>query len=185
MSRTIPAGEYGGGKVETWDRGTWEPITDPDAGMRKGELKFVLTGRRLNGRFTLVRLHRRDPRKQEAWFLIKGHDEEARKGVSAPVLEHEPLASRRRGDSGRWGDRPPAPGAVRGTPPADQAPQLCKLVEDPPDGANWISEIKFDGIACWRGSIREMSALSPATAMTGPIGCRQWRGQSDNWIFNP
>ena len=36
-------------------------------------------------------------------------------------------------------------GAVRGTPPADQAPQLCKLVEDPPDGANWISEIKFDG----------------------------------------
>ena len=48
-------GEYGGGKVETWDRGTWEPITDPDAGMRRGELKFVLTGKRLNGRFTLVR----------------------------------------------------------------------------------------------------------------------------------
>ena len=142
---TIPAGEYGGGKVETWDRGTWEPITDPDAGMRKGELKFVLTGKRLNGRFTLVRLHRRDLRKQEAWFLIKGHDEEARQGVSAPVLEHEPLASRRRGGSSSSDDRPPAPGAVRGTPPADQAPQLCKLVEDPPDGANWISEIKFDG----------------------------------------
>src|SRR6195256_3977677 len=106
---TIPAGEYGGGKVETWDRGTWEPITDPDVGMRKGELKFVLTGKRLNGRFTLVRLHRRDLRKQEAWFLIKGHDEEVRQGVSAPVLEHEPLASRRR----RGDDRPPAPGAVR------------------------------------------------------------------------
>ena len=69
--------------------------------MRKGELKFVLTGRRLNGRFTLVRLHRRDPGKQEAWFLIKGHDEEARKGVSAPVLEHEPLASRRHGNSSK------------------------------------------------------------------------------------
>jgi DNA ligase D-like protein (predicted 3'-phosphoesterase) len=32
----IPAGEYGGGKVETWDRGTWEPLADPDEGMRKG-----------------------------------------------------------------------------------------------------------------------------------------------------
>ena len=32
----IPAGEYGGGKVETWDRGTWEPLGDPDEGMRKG-----------------------------------------------------------------------------------------------------------------------------------------------------
>jgi bifunctional non-homologous end joining protein LigD len=105
-----------------------------------------------------VRLRRRDPRKQEAWFLIKGHDEEVRQGLSAPVLEHESLASRRRGDSGRWGDRPPAPGAVRGTPPADQAPQLCKLVEDPPDGANWISEIKFDGyrLLAWlhKGNVR-------------------------------
>lgn len=86
---SIPAGEYGGGDVETWDRGTWEPLADPEDGMRRGELRFVLTGRRLNGRFTLARLHRRDPRKQDAWFLIKGHDDEAREGMTAPTIEQQ------------------------------------------------------------------------------------------------
>jgi bifunctional non-homologous end joining protein LigD len=42
-------------------------------------------------------------------------------------------------------DTPPIEGAVRGATPADQAPQLCRLVEDPPEGDGWISEIKFDG----------------------------------------
>src|SRR3954454_5355395 len=55
--------------------------------MRKGSLRFVLHGQRLSGRFTLARLNRRDPRKQEAWFLIKGHDEAAREGVDATALE--------------------------------------------------------------------------------------------------
>ena len=47
---TIPKGEYGGGTVMLWDEGTWEPIGDPDAGLAKGELKFVLHGERLQGR---------------------------------------------------------------------------------------------------------------------------------------
>ena len=41
----IPEGEYGAGTVETWDRGTWQPLGDPDEGMRRGELKFALHGR--------------------------------------------------------------------------------------------------------------------------------------------
>jgi bifunctional non-homologous end joining protein LigD len=140
---TIPAGEYGGGAVETWDRGIWEPIGDPDAGMRNGDLKFDLNGQRLNGRFTLVRLHQRDPRKQEAWFLIKGHDDAARAGASAPVLEQIPLAQP--GKTRQAKARPPARGAVRGRPPDDQAPQLCKLEESPPEDGGWVNEIKFDG----------------------------------------
>jgi bifunctional non-homologous end joining protein LigD len=143
----IPAGEYGGGAVETWDRGTWEPIGDPDEGMRKGELKFTLAGQRLKGRFTLVRLHQRDARKQEAWFLIKGHDDEARTGASAPVLEQIPIdhplkATTKPSPSP---ERPPAPGAVRGRVPDDQRPQLCQLVEEAPEDSGWVSEIKFDG----------------------------------------
>ena len=137
----IPAGEYGGGAVETWDRGTWEPLGDPDEGMRKGDLKFVLKGQRLNGRFTLARLRQRG--KQEAWFLIKGHDDEAKIGASAPVLEQTPISPPK--TAARKSDRPPAPRAVRGTVPADQAPQLCKLAEVPPTGQGWVSEIKFDG----------------------------------------
>ena len=45
----IPKGEYGGGPVMIWDRGTWEPIGDPDEGLAKGDLKFRLHGERLNG----------------------------------------------------------------------------------------------------------------------------------------
>ena len=79
----IPDGQYGAGKVETWDRGIWTPLEDPDEGMRKGHLRFELSGQRLHGRFTLARLKQRDPKKQEGWFLIKGHDEAAREGVDA------------------------------------------------------------------------------------------------------
>lgn len=93
----IPAGEYGGGSVEAWDRGTWEPLDDPETGMRKGSIRFVLNGRRLSGRFTLARLKQRDPRKQEAWFLIKGHDDRAREGVGALELEHETPVPKGRG----------------------------------------------------------------------------------------
>ena len=75
---TIPDGQYGAGTVETWDRGTWEPLDDPEAGMREGELKFVLHGKRLHGRFTLVRLKPRPEQRgrQDNWLLIKGHDED-------------------------------------------------------------------------------------------------------------
>jgi bifunctional non-homologous end joining protein LigD len=58
----IPTGQYGGGDVELWDRGTWQPIGDPDEALRKGELKFVLSGQRLLGRFVLVRLRQREPK---------------------------------------------------------------------------------------------------------------------------
>jgi bifunctional non-homologous end joining protein LigD len=93
----IPAGEYGGGSVEIWDRGTWEPLDDPETGMRKGSIRFVLHGQRLSGRFTLARLKRHDPRKQEAWFLIKGHDEHARDGIGTLELEQETPARKGRG----------------------------------------------------------------------------------------
>ena len=41
----IPKGEYGGGTVLLWDRGTWEPIGDPREGLKKGKLEFLLHGR--------------------------------------------------------------------------------------------------------------------------------------------
>jgi bifunctional non-homologous end joining protein LigD len=158
---TIAAGEYGGGTVETWDRGIWEPIGDPDAGMAKGDIKFVLKGKRLNGRFTLVRLRNRDRRKAEAWFLIKGHDEAEQTGGIAPVLEQKtpleqkaPAPKPKRKTGAKRAGTPPLDGAKRGAPPADQAPQLCRLVAKAPDGDGWVSEIKFDGyrLLAWKTS---------------------------------
>src|ERR1700747_1129674 len=48
---TIPPGEYGGGTVMIWDRGQWFPDGDPDKGMRKGHLDFMLKGEKLHGRW--------------------------------------------------------------------------------------------------------------------------------------
>ncbi|HEY9213291.1 MAG TPA: DNA polymerase ligase N-terminal domain-containing protein, partial [Ancylobacter sp.] len=54
---TIPKGEYGGGTVIVWDRGTWEPIGDAHKGYAKGHLEFELRGEKLGGRWHLVRMH--------------------------------------------------------------------------------------------------------------------------------
>jgi len=70
----IPEGEYGGGTVMIWDEGTYEMLddVDPAVALRKGELRFVLHGRKLSGRWTLVRTGSRK------WLLIKGRDKYAR-----------------------------------------------------------------------------------------------------------
>src|SRR5215510_6553828 len=51
----IPKGQYGGGTVLLWDRGTWEPLEDPRKGYAKGNLKFALHGKKLHGKWMLVR----------------------------------------------------------------------------------------------------------------------------------
>src|SRR6478609_6807151 len=66
---TIPEGEYGGGTVMLWDTGTWEPVGDPHAGLKKGHLSFTLQGQRLRGRWDLIRM--RGDNKRENWLLIK------------------------------------------------------------------------------------------------------------------
>src|SRR5213082_3831746 len=60
---TIPQGEYGGGTVMLWDRGTYEPeggdgVEALRDGYRRGDLKFVLHGERLRGGWVLVRMKR-------------------------------------------------------------------------------------------------------------------------------
>src|ERR1700758_5476260 len=55
---TIPKGQYGGGTVQLWDRGFWAPEDgrSPEAALASGDLKFVLEGERLHGRWVLVRM---------------------------------------------------------------------------------------------------------------------------------
>jgi bifunctional non-homologous end joining protein LigD len=84
---TIPKGEYGGGTVMVWDTGTYEyggaepdPIEGLRRGYEKGDLKFVLKGKRLKGSWVLVRTRRGDPRRPQ-WLLIKHRDEFAEPGA--------------------------------------------------------------------------------------------------------
>src|SRR5712672_1707280 len=73
---TIPKGEYGGGTVLLWDRGTWIPLDpDPEAAYRKGSLKFTLKGEKLHGNWALVRMGGKAAReRRENWLLIKERD---------------------------------------------------------------------------------------------------------------
>ena len=65
----IPEGEYGGGTVMIWDRGTWTPeVPDVAAALAKGDLKFTLHGSKLHGSWVLVRTRNRQ------WLLIKHRD---------------------------------------------------------------------------------------------------------------
>ena len=88
----IPEGNYGAGTVQVWDVGTWEPLspkpvsgkyvagTDSEANemLQKGDLKFRLHGKRLNGDFALVHMKSRRPgTKGTEWLMIKKQDEAA------------------------------------------------------------------------------------------------------------
>ena len=59
---TIPAGEYGAGKVEIWDSGRWLPES-----VKKEKIVFELRGQKLNGRFVLVKLKNQD----KNWLFFK------------------------------------------------------------------------------------------------------------------
>ncbi len=86
---TIPQGEYGGGTVMIWDRGTWAPEGDPHKGYAKGHLIFDLAGQKLHGRWHLVRMRSRDHERHENWLLIKGKDDEARGPRDKDILEEQ------------------------------------------------------------------------------------------------
>ena len=91
---TIPAGEYGGGTVAIWDRGTWTPDDDPHKGYAKGHLNFELHGEKLHGHWHLVRMRGRpnDPRDKghDNWLLIKAKDEDARGPRDKDILDEKP-----------------------------------------------------------------------------------------------
>ena len=88
---TIPKGQYGGGTVMVWDQGTWEPQGDAGAMLEKGNLKMVLHGAKLQGKWALVRMGGRAAREAKPnWLLIKEHDEYERSATDEPVTEEQP-----------------------------------------------------------------------------------------------
>src|SRR5882724_9379380 len=89
---TIPQGEYGGGTVQLWDRGYWQPDGDKSAGeqLKSGELKLTLAGERLKGSWVLVRMKSdRNGGRRTNWLLIKHRDEYAQPGRDAELLEED------------------------------------------------------------------------------------------------
>ncbi len=170
---TIPKSQYGGGTVQLWDRGYWEPEggLTPEEQLKKGELKLRLEGERLQGSWVIVRMKSdRYGGKRTNWLLIKHRDEYARDAEGAQELmdEDRSVASgRAMADIAAGKGRAPkaktaARIAARATTKSAQKkasrkasrkvrlpefiePELCNPVDRPPGGPNWGHEIKFDG----------------------------------------
>jgi bifunctional non-homologous end joining protein LigD len=161
----IPEGEYGGGTVMLWDRGTWEPVGDAAEGYRTGKLKFTLHGEKLHGGWMLVRTHFGKDKDGRQWLLFKERDKFAKSGKKADITDSatdSALSGRNMDEIAEAKDRvwdstgevpqkkakvkKPAPRQSRtSTLPNRIDVELATLVKAPPEGDDWFHEIKFDG----------------------------------------
>src|SRR5581483_939385 len=145
----IPAGNYGGGSVMLWDKGTYEVLGDEPASkqLERGDFKFTLHGVKLNGSYAIVRMKRAG--KGNEWLLIKKKDEFV---VTDYDIEQYAwsVATRRTQDEIAANIQPlnlaDLPGARKSAPPAQLDAMLATAVSKPPAGSNWLYEIKWDGI---------------------------------------
>ncbi|KRC00458.1 ATP-dependent DNA ligase [Hydrogenophaga sp. Root209] len=157
---TIPPGQYGAGRVIVWDKGRWQPLGDPQEGLRKGSLKFDLVGHKLRGRWAMVRMKHGDQDKP-AWLLVKERDAFARDEQDYSVVDAEPDSVASTASTAPANPTAPSedvrsrtarvhrdwPAQAKASElPRQLSPPLATRVELPPtDEADWMYEIKFDG----------------------------------------
>jgi bifunctional non-homologous end joining protein LigD len=153
----IPEGNYGAGTVLLWDKGSWEPEGDAEAGLREGKLAFTIRGERLKGRWALVRMQPKKEQKRENWLLIKERDDNVERGRAEIIERHQNSIASGRG----FKEIAAAPeamwkkGGARKTAkarknrqaklPAFHAPALATLVDEVPISGDWLYEVKLDG----------------------------------------
>lgn len=137
---TIPKGEYGGGVIMLWDEGFWEPQGNAEGGLRSGALKFVLKGRRLKGKWALIRLKARTGETKDNWLLLKEKDEYAKNGddiseFTTSIRTGRTMTEIEEGEDEKNAKNPFSAADV----------QLAKLVGTVPKGGDWLFELKYDG----------------------------------------
>lgn len=136
---TIPKGEYGGGIVLLWDEGFWEPQGNVEEGLREGVLKFILIGKRLKGKWALVRLKAKEGEKKNNWLLLKEKDEyvntEGISGFTTSIRTGRTLKEIEAGETEKF----------RRNPFDKVEVQLAKLVHSIPLEGDWLYELKYDG----------------------------------------
>ena len=137
---TIPKGEYGGGTVMLWDEGEWEPQGDVNQGLREGTIKFTLHGRRLKGKWALVRLKPKTGEAKSNWLLIKERDGYTKDGDGISDFDTSIRTGRTMAEIEK-GERD-----KNEKNPFDRTDaQLAKLVDAVPVGDDWLYELKYDG----------------------------------------
>ena len=168
----IPKGEYGGGSVMLWDRGTFDLIPDAKAGataleqIARGDLKFRLHGEKLSGTWAIV--HMKGRGKGNDWLIIKKKDEAAQTPWDIEQLAHSVKTGRTQEEiaadlpahktktaatpkkkvaaKSRSVNPEKLAGAVRAEMPGFFEPMGASLSEQFPKGGDWIFEVKWDGV---------------------------------------
>lgn len=125
----IPLGQYGGGTVLLFDNGYWNPLNDVKKGLKEGMIKFVLKGKRLMGKFMLVRMEK------DNWLLIKEKDEFIKKTNGIDQYSTSIKSGKTLQEIANSKKNPFTKIDV----------ELALLSETVPTGNNWVYEIKFDG----------------------------------------
>ncbi len=111
FSGEIPKGQYGAGSVEIWDNGSYELLEEK----ANGQLTFVLSGKRLQGTWSLVPAHLDG--NERNWLMIKV----AERDGEETSCEETPSSTR------------------------TYSPMLASPHEGIPAGDDWVYEVKFDG----------------------------------------
>jgi bifunctional non-homologous end joining protein LigD len=150
----IPAGNYGAGNVIVWDNGVYHIAGNSNeneekqllAGLKKGHISFILSGKKLKGEFSLVKLHSKEP---NAWLLIKKDD---RYATSTDILKKnksvisrvtlESMAERNKEKAAKTENN-----VIKKTKKKAQLlkPMLAKIGDKPFDNKDWVFETKYDG----------------------------------------
>jgi bifunctional non-homologous end joining protein LigD len=142
----IPKGNYGGGSVMLWDRGTYDLLGDTPAEQQlaRGDFKFHLNGEKLRGDFALVRMKRG---KGNEWLLLKKKDDFAQPGWDTEDHARSVLTDRTQEEIAQE-LRPAADNNRPSAPlPTSISPMLAQMGRGkPPSGKDWLYEIKWDGV---------------------------------------
>ena len=136
----IPKGEYGGGVVMLWDEGFWEPQADAVEGLRTGSLKFILKGKRLKGKWALIRMKSKGDETRSNWLLLKEKDDYSKtgdgiSGFTTSIRTGRTLEEIEKGEGEKFTRNPFEKADV----------QLARLVGTVPEGEDWLYEVKYDG----------------------------------------
>jgi bifunctional non-homologous end joining protein LigD len=162
----IPEGNYGAGEVIVWDRGVYRVTDPPDdvaGAARAGKLDIEMFGFKLKGGYAMVRTSGRNPHARQArnekpqWLLIKRHDGFAsadtdivesrpRSVLSGLTLQELPGASALASAIAAELQKLHAPELKAPLAPAQFPFALARLVNEPPEGGEWLYEIKYDGV---------------------------------------
>jgi len=145
---TIPKGEYGGGSVVVWDRGTYRDITSgavPGTSMRAaieaGHFSVWIEGEKLHGGWSFTRTGRDGGKDQ--WIMVKRADAHA-SDVDLTAQTRSVISDRTAEEVAGAPDAPTWTREVATWEP----PMLATLARSAPVEAGWVYERKLDGLRC-------------------------------------